>query len=202
MEYNQVKECRICLGDEGKLLSVCKCKGTQEYVHLKCINRWRFSFPPSHDRHIICNLCFAPYNIPEPFWNKRRVEQWVYATTMSLSYIVIPTCAIVSSLPCLSYQLRTLSAYYKPFTLCNFHHLGWIVAETMVPAVQYMVLTPSMYERQVVFSSTLFYLFFCFLVALFDVTGIFVWMCFVWSMTLPCWTCCILPKRNPLIYCQ
>ncbi len=192
MEYNQVKECRICLGDEGKLISVCECKGTQAFVHLKCINRWRYTFPQGHDRHIICNLCFAPYNIPVPFWKRDYVKQWIHATTYSLVYGVIPICAIVSTFPCLSYQVQTLRAYYKPITYCNYEQFGWIVAESAIPAMEYIMLTNSNSERRMVSSMWLSYMLVCFVVASLDTSGIFVWLCFFFSMTLPCWTCCLL----------
>ena len=46
-EGNQGKICRICLMDdasidslENTLVSPCKCKGSCEYVHLKCLKQW------------------------------------------------------------------------------------------------------------------------------------------------------------------
>ena len=38
------KECRICFeeeSDNNKLISPCDCKGTSQYVHLKCLQQWR-----------------------------------------------------------------------------------------------------------------------------------------------------------------
>jgi hypothetical protein len=43
------KQCRICYGgveDEeilGKLFSPCRCSGTMRYVHLACLNQWRYT---------------------------------------------------------------------------------------------------------------------------------------------------------------
>ena len=40
----EFKECRICLDeekDDNKLIIPCKCKGTQKYVHIKCLQTWR-----------------------------------------------------------------------------------------------------------------------------------------------------------------
>ena len=38
------RQCRICLLDEGEvdefLINPCKCKGTSEYVHIKCLQDW------------------------------------------------------------------------------------------------------------------------------------------------------------------
>lgn len=35
--------CRYCFcgEEEGPLISPCKCKGGQKYVHLKCLRRWQ-----------------------------------------------------------------------------------------------------------------------------------------------------------------
>ena len=39
--------CRLCFGDEetsetGKLFSPCLCKGTMKYIHIECLNKWRW----------------------------------------------------------------------------------------------------------------------------------------------------------------
>jgi len=73
--------CRICFSgvgddrDEGQqLVSPCKCEGTQKYVHLECLRRWQRSVQlggsnhpedtAREDRHLICNVCKAPFNLP------------------------------------------------------------------------------------------------------------------------------------------
>ena len=33
-------ECRICLDGSGTLVSICDCKGTNEFVHEECMTRW------------------------------------------------------------------------------------------------------------------------------------------------------------------
>lgn len=41
LKNNQVKSCRICLGEENEseneLISPCKCAGTMKYIHVKCL---------------------------------------------------------------------------------------------------------------------------------------------------------------------
>lgn len=38
------KECRICFSEENpeKMIAPCYCKGTSKWVHLKCLNNWRY----------------------------------------------------------------------------------------------------------------------------------------------------------------
>ena len=189
-------ECRICLRETGRLVHVCGCKGTHAFVHVDCINRWRFSFPKQHVRHTICNVCTQPYNVPEPFWSQSRIALWVHATTYSVMYLVIPVSAIVTTYPCLSYQVRMFSLYYKTVPPCNYQQLGWIAVESSVATVEYMVLTTSPTERGIVVACCILYLALCTLIAAFDATGVFMWLCFLCSMTLPCWTCCLLPSRS------
>jgi E3 ubiquitin-protein ligase DOA10 len=54
------KQCRICLSDEGELISVCGCKGTVKYVHKDCIIKWQ-RLAPTAESKIKCQLCKQPY---------------------------------------------------------------------------------------------------------------------------------------------
>lgn len=55
-----VEECRICMemDDSIVMLSPCKCKGTQKYVHAICLNKWRSS---SYTRSHSCSTCGTLY---------------------------------------------------------------------------------------------------------------------------------------------
>lgn len=48
--------CRICL-EPDELVSVCACRGTQGFVHKKCIQQW-VDLKPSKT----CELCLQPYD--------------------------------------------------------------------------------------------------------------------------------------------
>ena len=58
--------CRYCFDDEGPLISPCKCKGGQAFVHLSCLRRWQrmvLVSQPTHPRfykddarHHVCNV--------------------------------------------------------------------------------------------------------------------------------------------------
>lgn len=57
--------CRFCLdGGQTKknpFLEPCKCKGTQKYVHEKCLSRWRRMDPGKNETR--CLLCLSPYTL-------------------------------------------------------------------------------------------------------------------------------------------
>ena len=53
--------CRLCLcGTEaGRLLSPCRCRGTQGLVHLACLNRWRATSAEAAARCTTCGEAYA-----------------------------------------------------------------------------------------------------------------------------------------------
>lgn len=70
---NVEKTCRICLsGAEdgrpsinrtnlGRLISPCRCRGTMKYVHITCLNTWRYSSPNAKSVYQ-CDQCKYRYN--------------------------------------------------------------------------------------------------------------------------------------------
>ena len=63
--------CRICLSgkDASELVSPCACRGTQAYVHLRCLRRWQqtsnssspHESPPNPKRGRQCPVCLTNY---------------------------------------------------------------------------------------------------------------------------------------------
>jgi len=66
------KSCRICFeadcDSSNQLVSPCKCKGTQRYVHTKCLRRWQRTAlaQPNSKRAMICSVCNSFYSMPPP----------------------------------------------------------------------------------------------------------------------------------------
>lgn len=63
---NEPNICRFCL-DSGEtpknpLISPCSCKGSVEFIHLVCLNKWRIQNPERNRE--ACNLCSVAYRIP------------------------------------------------------------------------------------------------------------------------------------------
>ena len=55
--------CRFCLSTKNDslnpLISPCQCKGSMEFVHLRCLNRWREIDVLRNGR--LCLLCLTKY---------------------------------------------------------------------------------------------------------------------------------------------
>lgn len=55
--------CRFCLEEKtdqrNPLIAPCDCKGSIEFIHLLCLNRWRMG--NVEDNYEFCNLCNSPY---------------------------------------------------------------------------------------------------------------------------------------------
>lgn len=57
------KICRFCLSSDiegsNRFLSPCDCKGSMEFIHVKCLNRWRYMDFERNGSE--CQLCLAVY---------------------------------------------------------------------------------------------------------------------------------------------
>ena len=66
---NEKKVCRFCLDDKNEkknpFLSPCKCKGSIEFVHLYCLNRWRNQ--NLEQNYKACSLCHTNYSLPNEY---------------------------------------------------------------------------------------------------------------------------------------
>ncbi|KAH8835729.1 hypothetical protein DL96DRAFT_1666390 [Flagelloscypha sp. PMI_526] len=69
MEEEDIKRCRICLASEneidpdedlGRMIRPCLCKGSIQYVHVKCLEQWRKS-SPNNDSFFRCPQCHYAY---------------------------------------------------------------------------------------------------------------------------------------------
>jgi len=49
--------CRICLEDQGELISPCNCAGTCANVHIECLQKWI-----NTNNATTCEICMAEYN--------------------------------------------------------------------------------------------------------------------------------------------
>lgn len=58
--------CRFCLESKqtkkNPLLDPCECKGSIQFVHEKCLLRWRYMDPARNSTH--CLICLTPYILP------------------------------------------------------------------------------------------------------------------------------------------
>lgn len=60
----------------GRLLSPCKCKGSQKYVHEGCLNAWRLANPMEARNYWQCPTCKFTYRISRLHWSSVLSSKW------------------------------------------------------------------------------------------------------------------------------
>ena len=107
--------CRFCLESkktlENPLLAPCECKGSIEFVHLLCLNRWRFVNP---DRNkIMCYLCHTnyilPYNdeletVPQTTFLYMNLEYPILTSILLHYFLAVSQFTITNSKGIVSYE--------------------------------------------------------------------------------------------------
>lgn len=77
---NEPALCRFCLAERSDarnpFLTPCECKGSVEYVHLYCLNRWRNK--NTERNYTYCSLCKAAYNIPPEYSLEHLPEKRIF----------------------------------------------------------------------------------------------------------------------------
>ena len=64
IEFYEDKTCRYCFEGEindDELISPCLCKGTQKYIHLKCLQNWRSINKDNPEKRDFCEICKYHY---------------------------------------------------------------------------------------------------------------------------------------------
>ncbi|KAJ7521444.1 hypothetical protein O6H91_19G055000 [Diphasiastrum complanatum] len=116
-----VPSCRICLepdsGESGdELISPCKCKGTQQFVHRSCLDHWRSvkeGFAFSH-----CTTCKAQFHlrpeVPEDYsWRKIKFKLFV-ARDVLLVFLAVQTT--IAALAAIAYLMDSNGQFRKSFS--------------------------------------------------------------------------------------
>ncbi|EWZ96766.1 hypothetical protein FOCG_05581 [Fusarium oxysporum f. sp. radicis-lycopersici 26381] len=60
----------------GRLLSPCKCKGSQKYVHEGCLSAWRLANPMEARNYWQCPTCKFTYRISRLHWGSVLSSKW------------------------------------------------------------------------------------------------------------------------------
>lgn len=70
-----MEECRICLEDDfiENMISPCYCRGTNKYVHRKCLNQWR-SLSENKDNLDKCPSCKFNYVLENDYNNNITIK--------------------------------------------------------------------------------------------------------------------------------
>lgn len=70
--------------DGGRLLSPCKCKGSQRYVHEECLNAWRKADPMQKRNYWECPTCRYRYRLQRLTWSS-----WISSTAAQLGLTLL-----------------------------------------------------------------------------------------------------------------
>lgn len=89
--------CRICFGgsESGRLISPCLCSGTMRFVHMDCLNMWRFASanPQSSFR---CDQCHFEYSVQRALYaNILRSALVLHTVTLVVFGGVVILCAYI-----------------------------------------------------------------------------------------------------------
>ncbi|KEY72719.1 hypothetical protein S7711_02507 [Stachybotrys chartarum IBT 7711] len=76
----------------GRLLSPCKCKGSQKYVHEGCLQAWRLANPTATRNYWSCPTCKFTYRMARLQWAALLTSKWAQS---ALTLIVLLLCVFV-----------------------------------------------------------------------------------------------------------
>lgn len=57
----KMPDCRICLETDNNLINPCSCKGSAEFVHISCLEKWR-GLDKELRKYTYCEVCNSKYN--------------------------------------------------------------------------------------------------------------------------------------------
>ncbi|ODA83748.1 hypothetical protein RJ55_02264 [Drechmeria coniospora] len=81
----------------GRLLSPCRCKGSQKYVHEGCLNSWRLAEPMAARNYWQCPTCMFNYRLARLQWASMLSSKWTQmALTLSVVVVGIFTLGFVA----------------------------------------------------------------------------------------------------------
>ncbi|KAK4555460.1 hypothetical protein LTR86_007212 [Recurvomyces mirabilis] len=72
------------LGDGGRLIRPCKCKGSQKYVHEECLGAWRRQDPLQKRNFWQCPTCRYKYHLQRLTWGR-----WLSSTTSQIGLTLL-----------------------------------------------------------------------------------------------------------------
>ncbi len=91
-------QCRICFSgaEDGKLISPCKCDGTQKYVHEECLRKWQRTCAGTRKAKY-CGVCRARFDLAppsEPYSSRMwRFTTWFLRHTATFVVALLGTAA-------------------------------------------------------------------------------------------------------------
>ncbi|KAL2105947.1 hypothetical protein VUR80DRAFT_7519 [Thermomyces stellatus] len=74
----------------GRLISPCKCKGSQKYVHQGCLQAWRYSDPLNKRNYFHCPTCQFKYRLNRMSW-----ARWISSEISQMVLTVLIVSIVV-----------------------------------------------------------------------------------------------------------
>lgn len=103
------RQCRICFDTENQetLVSPCLCRGSGEYIHKECLERYIQHYPDG-----ICRVCLAPFEVPQK--NQLSIfYTFCIAFVGFVLYLVSPSIQSPSKLALLLLMASVLGVYWR-----------------------------------------------------------------------------------------
>ncbi|KOS19153.1 E3 ubiquitin-protein ligase MARCH4 [Escovopsis weberi] len=72
----------------GRLLSPCKCKGSQKYVHEGCLNSWRLANPAEQRNYWQCPTCGFSYKMARLSWAAMLTSELAQASLTIVVFVI------------------------------------------------------------------------------------------------------------------
>jgi hypothetical protein len=72
----------------GRLLSPCKCKGSQKYVHEGCLKAWRLANPTAERNFWQCPTCKFTYRLDRLHWASILSSKWAQVALTLILLVV------------------------------------------------------------------------------------------------------------------
>jgi hypothetical protein len=88
----KTKICRICLEEDDKVISPCNCKGSAEFVHEACLQKWR-----RNQRRFRCEICHSHYNLSSNYLNRCFIRLGCYLAVLIYGYTILLSVRFVLS---------------------------------------------------------------------------------------------------------
>ena len=121
------KVCRICLEqDDDEYISPCLCKGTQKYIHRKCLDEWRNININNPEKRNSCEICKYKFRFKTEINNNYNYSNYFivfnkYLILDALLIWFITMCFIWVDVLCNFFIIRTMNFYsYDNSTLLVF----------------------------------------------------------------------------------
>ena len=148
--------CRICLEEEGDMISPCLCKGTQKWVHRECLDHWMTVKPDLW----MCDVCKSEYYRDHRLGATAFVILWLLLTLVvrshwlvypvGLPFTLLLAAAVNDTLERFERAIRMdvvlcIVVVFMATTIVSFlvEFRGWAHPPIMnIMVVQLLVLTP------------------------------------------------------------